>query len=127
MDVWFISVNLNVAVIAGTVRQCNSLCNVHMDDYCAFLLSSIILVNGFGPVHDLLLPKHSTLWIPKGKFVLVLDKRTWDKEKHSSPRMGYMFSLLRRITWSSELKTQILKNEGGVLSSGHRNRMSTRP
>lgn len=97
-----------------------------MDDYCAFLLSSIILVNGFRPVHDLLLPKHSTLCIPKGKLVLVLDKRKWDEEKRSSPRMGYMFSLLRRITWSSELKTQILKNKGGALSSGYRSRMSAR-
>lgn len=107
-------------VIAGIVGQCNSLCSVHMDDYCAFLLSSIISVNGFRPVHDLLLHNHSSLWIPKGKLVLVLDKRKWDEEKHSSPRMGYMFSFLRRIIWSSELKIQILKNEGGALSSGHR-------
>lgn len=95
-----------------------------MDDYCAFLLSSIILVNGFRPVHDLLYPNTLPFASPKENLYLF-----WTREngmKRNVPHPEWVTCSLRRITWSSELKTQILKNEGGALSSGYRSRMSAR-
>lgn len=100
--------NLNGTGMSAIVRQCNSLGTVHMDDCCVFLVSSplTILVTGLGPVwsvQDLLFSNHTTLWVPKGKSVLVLDNRKLEQEECTSPRVGYLFFFLRKTTWSSEL------------------------